>query len=351
MTHTKNLSVAPGRLIEWAAQILESREVPAADAQQTAVALVEADLQGVASHGCMLLPMYVERLRTGSVKARPVSRIVEDRASLLVLDADHALGQVSSVLATDLAIQRARQTGVAVVAVRHAFHFGAAAYWSARIAEAGLIGAAMSNTRPLMPAPGGAERVVGNNPLSFAFPAQAGRPIVIDMATSNSAMGKIRNAEREGGAIPQGWATDKDGRPTTSPAEAIAGMLLPAAGPKGFGLAVMVDLLCGGLSGGAMAAEVQPLYGAADRTYDCAHWFLAIDAGSSMPVRAEAFAERIRSSVRAPDVAAVYAPGDLERERRAHNQHALTLTSELVAQFDGLSRSAGVALLGATPLL
>lgn len=334
--------MSSGRLVDWSAQVLEACRVPKADARLTAEALVEADLQGVASHGCMLLPMYAERLLTGSVKATPHIAVVEDRPALLVLDADHALGQVSSARAVDLAVARARSHGVAVVAVRHAFHFGAAAFWSARITAAGLVGAAMCNTRPLMPAPGGAERVVGNNPLSFAFPAYAGRPVVIDMATSHSAMGKIRNAEREGRPIPEGWATDKAGRPTTSAADAIAGMLLPSAGPKGFGLAVMIDLLCGGISGGAIGAEVKALYGAADSHYDCSHCFIAIDAGPGMTPRTEDFAEVIRNSARAEGVSTVYAPGDLERERRAQNESALTLSTELKTQFATLSERLGV---------
>ena len=340
-------AISPERLVDWAAEVLQACRVPAADARLTAHSLVEADLQGVASHGCMLLPMYAERLRAGSVNPTPKLTTVEDRPALVVLDADHGLGQVSSTYAVDLAIERARQHGTAVVAVRRAFHFGTGAYWSGRIAAAGLVGAAMSNTRPLMPAPGGAERVVGNNPLSFAFPAQAGRPVVVDMATSNSAMGKIRNAERQGQPIPEGWATDAQGRPTTSASEAIAGMLLPAAGPKGFGLAVMADLLCGGISGGGIGAQVQPLYGSADRPYDCAHWFMAIDAGPALAPRAADFADRIRGSQRAPDIATVYAPGDLERERRAQNAAGLKLSPELLAQFDTLAGQLGVSQLAA----
>ena len=119
----------------------------------------------------------------------------------------------------------------------------------------------MCNTRPLMPAPGGAERVVGNNPIAIAVPSDGRRPIVLDMATSEAAMGKIRMAEKAGEAIPGTWAVKADGSATTDPTEAIAGMLLPAAGPKGFGLAFLIDLLCGVLSGGATGAAVQPLYG------------------------------------------------------------------------------------------
>lgn len=345
MKQSTAVSLSASRMQEWVSQALVACDVPHDDAALTAEALVEADLQGVASHGCMLIPMYIDRLRAGSVNPRPSITVVEDRPSLLVIDADHGLGQVSSARAVDMAMERAGRTGVGMVAVRHAFHFGTGAFWSCRIAARGMIGAAMSNTRPLMPAPGGSERLIGNNPLSFAFPAAEGEPLVVDMATSSSAMGKIRNAERQGLSIPEGWATDKDGRPTTSPTEAIAGMLLPAAGPKGFGLAVMIDLLCGGISGGSIADQVQPLYGPADRGYDCAHWFMAIDAGQMLGDRAASVACRIRQSRRAAGVARIYAPGDLEREQRENHQFSISIEPALMSQFDKVADTLGLERL------
>jgi LDH2 family malate/lactate/ureidoglycolate dehydrogenase len=342
MNQTSVVSVSASRMQAWASQAFITCGVPQNDAHLTAEALVEADLQGVASHGCMLLPMYVDRLRAGSVNPRPNITVIEDRPSLLVIDADHGLGQVSAARAVHMAMEKAGNTGVGMVAVRHAFHFGTAAFWSCRIAARGMIGAAMSNTRPLMPAPGGGERLIGNNPLSFAFPATEGEPLVVDMATSSSAMGKIRNAERQGRSIPEGWATDKEGKPTTSPTEAIAGMLLPAAGPKGFGLAVMIDLLCGGISGGSIADQVQPLYGPADRAYDCAHWFMAIDAGQMLGDRAAQLADRIRQSRQAAGVERIYAPGDLEREQRNKHRHQIGIEPALLSQFDKVADSLGL---------
>jgi LDH2 family malate/lactate/ureidoglycolate dehydrogenase len=345
MNQSTVASLPASRMQEWASQAFIACDVPLDDAALTAEALVEADLQGVASHGCMLIPMYVDRLRARSVNPRPNITVVEDRPSLLVIDADHGLGQVSSARAVSMAIERAGRTGVGMVAVRHAFHFGTGAFWSCRIAAHGMIGAAMSNTRPLMPAPGGSERLIGNNPLSFAFPAAEGEPLVVDMATSSSAMGKIRNAERQGRSIPQGWATDKDGNPTTSPTEAIAGMLLPAAGPKGFGLAVMIDLLCGGISGGSIADQVQPLYGPADRAYDCAHWFMAIDAGQMLGDRAATLARRIRQSRQAAGVERIYAPGDLERHQRSQSQHRISIEPVLMSQLHKVADTLGLERL------
>ena len=163
--------------------------------------------------------------------------------------------------AIKIAVERARRFGAGLVAVRHGFHFGTARRFALKAAEGDCIGIVMCNTRPLMPAPGGAERVVGNNPIAIAVPSGGPAPIVLDMATSEAAMGKIRMAEKAGEKIPGTWAVKADGSATTDPAEAIAGMLLPASGPKGFGLAFLIDLLCGVLSGGAAGSAVQPLYG------------------------------------------------------------------------------------------
>ena len=175
-------------------------------------------MEDQSSHGMLLLPMYVDRIVGGSVAPAAAGRIVSDTPTSIVIDAENALGQVTSETAVGLCIARARAHGMAAVAVRNGFHFGTAGRWARRIAEAGHLAMVMSNTRPLMPAPGGAERVVGNNPLAIAVPSASGNPIVADVALSAGAMMKIRSAEASGEAIPDGWATDADGRPTTDPA-------------------------------------------------------------------------------------------------------------------------------------
>jgi LDH2 family malate/lactate/ureidoglycolate dehydrogenase len=153
------------------------------------------------------------------------------------------------------------------------------------------------------------------------MPSDGPAPIVLDMATSEAAMGKIRMAEKEGEKIPGNWAVKADGSPTTDPAEAIAGMLLPASGPKGFGFAFLIDLLCGVLSGGATGSAVQPLYGNASTPYDASHLFIAIDIahfGDRSKIRAAvtAAAERIRAGARAPGVTRLFTPGEPEWARR-----------------------------------
>lgn len=335
-------------LAAFVGALFERLGVPATGARIAANALVAADLDGVGSHGVMLVPMYVDRLAAGSVSPAGAARVVRDAGSALVLDAGNALGQITARQALELLVPRARAHGLASIAVRNAFHFGAAGYWARELADAGLVGIASCNTRPLMPAPGGAARLVGNNPLAIALPSAGGEPLVLDMALSATAMGRIRLAESAGEPIPAGWAVDNDGRPTTDPAAAIKGMLLPAAGPKGFGLALMLDLLCGGLSGGAIGAEVKPLYGDPAVPYGCAHLFLAIDparfgADGELATRVAAFAQSVRDSKPVPGVAQVYAPGDVEAARRRANGGACPLPADVIDRLVAVGRRLGVS--------
>ena len=274
-----SVAVDAQRLISAVGDILTAVGIAAVDARLVAADLVAADLEGIASHGVMLLPMYVERIDKGSVSRASGGEVVSDRGGAIVIDAGNALGQLTSRQAVRLAVERARELGLAAVAVRNGFHFGTAGRYARMMAEQNCVGVVLSNTRPLMPAPGGAEALVGNNPVAIALPSAGEFPAEADMALSATAMGKIRLAAAAGARIPGDWAVDSEGRPTTDPAAAIKGMLLPAAGPKGFGLAFVIDLLCGGLSDGAVGADVRPLYGDPGEPYRCAHFFLAIDAG------------------------------------------------------------------------
>jgi LDH2 family malate/lactate/ureidoglycolate dehydrogenase len=319
---SRAIAVAANDLVDFAQRLLVAAGTPPAHARTVAAALVDADIEGLPSHGTMLLPMYLERIAAGSVVPAADGRIVSDTGTQIVIDAENGLGQIAAARAVALAAERARANGLAAVAVRNAFHFGAAGRFARAIALQGCVGIVMANTRPLLPAPGGAERVVGNNPIAIAVPAQD-EPIVLDLALSAGAMGKIRLAESQNQPIPEGWAATDQGLPTTDAAAAIKGMLLPAAGAKGFGLAVMVDLLTGGLSSGAIGDAVQPLYGDLGKPYGSANLFLAIDIAGFRPVdefaaQASGFADKIRSSRRAPGASEIRMPGD--RAAKAHRE-------------------------------
>lgn len=318
---TDSVRVGAEALANAVARIFIAAGIAPSAAAIVAEDLVAADLEGVASHGVMLVPMYVERILAGSVSKLTSGKIVSDRKSAVVIDAGNALGQLTARQAVELAAARAAEFGIASVAVRNAFHFGAAGRYARMLAERGCVGIVMCNTRPLMPPTGGAEPVTGNNPLSIAVPGAGAFAPEVDMALSAAAMGKIRNAAAAGQAIPLGWATDKDGADTTDPEAAITGMLLPAAGPKGFGLAFIIDLLCGGLSGGGIGGEVRPLFGALDQAYNSANLFIAIHVGHFADLqlfaeRASAAAKAVSSVRRAPGFERVFAPGELAHAMR-----------------------------------
>jgi len=352
-----SVAIDAQRLISAVADIFMAVGIAAADAQVVAADLVAADVEGIASHGVMLVPMYVERINKGSVSRRSAGEVISDRGGAMVIDAGNALGQLTSRQAVKLAVARAREIGLAAVAVRNGFHFGTAGRYARMMAEQNCVGIVLSNTRPLMPAPGGAEALVGNNPIAIALPSAGEFPVEADMALSATAMGKIRLAAAAGEPIPGDWAVDSQGRPTTDPATAIKGMLLPAAGPKGFGLAFVIDLLCGGLSDGAVGAEVRPLYGDPAEPYRCAHFFMAIHA-AHFPA-GERFAERVRDqalrvsrSKRGAGVERVSAPGELVWATRTASEGTCRLDAPTLRSLVDTAARVGLgnfeaALLGA----
>ncbi|MEV7526933.1 Ldh family oxidoreductase [Agrococcus sediminis] len=339
--------VAPERLQRAVRDILVAGGCVDAVAEAVADGLVDADRHGVASHGVSRLGIYLERLRSGAVRGDDAVTVEREWETGAILDAGHGFGAWSAARAVDLCIEKARSAGMAVVVTRSADHFGRAGAFSSRMAEAGLVAIVAANTAPLMPAVGGAEAVLGNNPLSIAAPGGAA-PHVADMALSAVALGKIIEAERAGAEIPPTWATDADGAPTTDPSAARAGLLLPAAGAKGFGLAFFIEVLTGVLGGGAIAGEVRSLYKQRDEPNDCSHVFIGIDAsrfeaGESVAERTDRLADRIRRSPRAPGVDAVYAPGDLERAAAARTAEAIPLAAATADEVEALAAAAGVA--------
>jgi LDH2 family malate/lactate/ureidoglycolate dehydrogenase len=319
-------------------------------ARTVAGSLVDADRRGVASHGVLLVPMYVERIRRGSVSGVESAEVVADFGAVATLDAHHGLGQLSGDQAMRLAIAKADAFGLGAVAVRRAFHFGAAFRYASTAADAGYVGLAAANTRPLMPAPGGARPVVGNNPLAFAVPLPGRAPIVLDMALSEAALGKIRLAAQDGREIPATWATNADGEPTTDPAAALAGMLLPTGGPKGYGLALVVDVLTGVLSGGGFGSAVQGLYADTAVPNDCAHFFLALNpaafgSAAEFARNADRLAREIEASPTRPGTERVYLPGQIEHDRgESAARDGIRIDASVLAALQKTAADLGVEL-------
>lgn len=350
--------VAVADLLQVTRELFTALGVPPEAAAEVAEALVRADQEGQPSNGVMMAELYARRLLGGSATTRTQGEVVSDREATAVIDAGHALGQLTARQAVDLACDKAARFGVGIVAVRNANHFGTASRYAERATERGMVGIVMCNTRPLMPAPGGGRRLVGNNPIAIAIPTSSGEPLSFDMATSQAAMGKIRLAAAAGERIPPDWATDERGVATTDPQEAIRGMLLPAAGPKGFGLALMIDLLSGLLSGGGWGDTVTPLFGDMSVPYNCSQLFIAIDPGSfvepaSFAEQAQRAADRVRASPRADpaDSTPGRAPGDARRLMREANRETVPVARPVLRNLVSIAKQHGVSVQRLEPLL
>jgi LDH2 family malate/lactate/ureidoglycolate dehydrogenase len=249
--------VKPVELSRLAADVFEHCGVPRADADTGAEVALWAQLHGSDSHGIVHLPLYVRGLLDRTIKAQPAFAMTRPMPACAVLDADHGLGLVASRRAIDMAIDIAKQLGLGAVAVRNSSHFGAAGYYADRAAEQGLIGLAFTNAMPAIAPTGGSEGLFGTNPIGAAFPIPGADPVIADMATAVVARSRIRHALAAGQkSIPEGWALDPSGQPTTDPAVAVKGSLLPIGGPKGYALSLMVEILCSALSDGEPGFQV-----------------------------------------------------------------------------------------------
>jgi ureidoglycolate dehydrogenase (NAD+) len=286
--------------------------------------LVWTSLRGTDSHGVARVPVYVERLRAGVLNPRPRPSVVQRDGAVAVVDGDSGPGQVASVFATDVSIELAREHGAGVVAVRRSAHFGAAAFYAMRAAEQGLVAMAMTNTEPLVIPYGGAEPALGTNPICLAAPAASG-VFNLDMATSQVAMNRVWNARDEGRPIPEGWGVDADGRTTTDAAAVVAGM--PLGGYKGYGLALMVEVLCGVLAGAGVRHGVGELYGGHEAPQDTGHFHFAVDPERT--VGRERFAAvldgllaELRAIPPAPGFDEVLVAGDPEDRARAERERS-----------------------------
>ncbi len=316
--------VAYATLHRFVVDAFERAGVSAADAQVTAEVLTKTDAWGIFTHGTKNVRGYLRRLKAGGLRATGRPRVAAEGPAWAVVDGDSALGMVTSVLAMQTAIAKARACGIAYVGVRNSCHFGAAGYYAWLAAREGLIGLSMANDIPSVAAPGSRGGITGSNPIAYAVPAGRHPPLLLDMSTATVAGGKVYAARTRGERIPDTWLIGADGRPTTDPSGyPDVGALQPAAGHKGYGLALLIETLSGILSGAAFTWRVgtwmwddgtQPTHhGAA---------FLAIDTNAIMPAaefarRMEALVDEIHAAPRADGVERLYVPGEMEWERHA----------------------------------
>jgi LDH2 family malate/lactate/ureidoglycolate dehydrogenase len=290
-----------------------------------ASSLIEADRRDVHTHGLVRLPSYCSDARTGLTVVDAVPRLEREQGPTAAIDGRGAFGAVTGTVSMDEAIARAERHGVGFVTARGCNHFGAAAFYSLRAVERGLVGIAATSTPAVMAPWGGAEARLGNNPLSVAAPMPVGAPpFVLDLAQSAVSRGRIKLAELNGEPIPIGWALDPEGHPTTDPSAALAGALLPSGGHKGYGLAFAIEVLTGVLAGGELGPELinASLTGAArsssaTKTGTVGSFYVALDPAcfvgrQAFIARMARLAELIRATPPAPGFEEVLIPGEPE---------------------------------------
>lgn len=272
--------IALDALTALVAQGLERAGAAPENARMAAQFLVAADAQGLASHGVSRTPLYAAHLRNGRVDGGALPTIARQKGAVCLVDARTGLAFGACALAVRETLARAHEFGVAFSGVTNSNHFGATALHLAPLAEAGMVGLAWGNSPAAMPAWGGRTPLFGTNPIAAVFPRRDYDPLVIDLSLSEVARGKIMLAAREGRAIPEGWALDRDGHPTTDPKAALEGSMLPAGGVKGAMLALMIELLSCALTGAAFGFEAESFFSETGNPPRIGQAFLAFDPGA-----------------------------------------------------------------------
>lgn len=344
------------QLEAFAAAVMQAVGLSAADAATVAWALVEANLEGIDTHGVSRLAIYARRVKAGLAASAPAMRLEHPAPAVGLLDAANALGPVAAVAAMDEAVRLAQQYGLGMVAVAHTNHAAALSTYTERAAAQGCFAFMVCNTPPGMPPWGGTKALLGTNPLAFAAPGpRAGDPpVVVDMATTVVARGNIMMAARQGQPIPEGWAIDGAGNPTTDAQAALSGSVLPMAGPKGYALALMVEMLAATLSGAGWGPQVHSPYDDWTQPTDAGIWCLAIHLGPLMAP--ETYTERLGGLLDAIHAApaapgqTIRVPGERRAEVRAARRAAgIPLDAATRRELDALATEVGVALLVAPP--
>jgi len=346
----KNHTVDVDKLTNFTTKVLQKMGVSEEEARITARILVAADLRGVDSHGVAhLAPFYVKRIKAGLINVKPELKIFSQAPATAVMDGDHGLGFVVGYRAMMEAMRRAKITGAGFVAVRNSTHFGAGAYYAMMALSRDMIGISLTQGGRGIVAPGSRGKGIGLNVISIAVPAKEEAPFVLDMATGVVAAGKLELARRNGIPIPQGWAVDMDGNPTTD-ATKVAGGILPLGGTpqlgvyKGFGLTVAVDILCSTLSRGLTVPEMESgpsVEGKAN------HFFGALRIDSFMPT--DEFKKRMDDMIKAhhnlpkaPGVDKIYLSGELEHAIENKRKDGIPLHPKVISTLKQLSEELDV---------
>ncbi len=310
----------PERLKEITIEILKGLKASAEESVLVAESLVQADMRGIDTHGINFLKLLADRVEVRMVNLPTRLKVIKEDVATGLIDGGNGLGQVAAQRAMTLSIQKAQGCGVGCCLVRNTNNIGFLAFYTLMASQKGMVGIIMTNGAASISPWGGAQPFFGTNPLSIAVPGRpAETPVVLDMSSSFVARGKIRRAQRMKESIPPGWAFDETGNPTTDPAAALKGTLAPIGGPKGYGLAMMVDVLAGMLSGSKYGPDVRTFHQPEGPT-GVGVCCIAIDVEKFMSVENfhslfRSYTEAITRSKKARGVSRIYLPGEIEAEK------------------------------------
>jgi len=324
-------------------QLMEAEHLSSEDAFICADNLVDADLTGVESHGVSRMSNYMKRLKTQVVAHTNDIKVLEEHAASLAIDGGNAMGMVSGTFAMQECIRKAKSSGCCFATVKHSNHYGMASYYVSMATESGMIGITGTNAPPNIAPWGSSQKYMGTNPIAFGAPTKD-RPIILDMAPSIVAMGKIILAAKLGKSIPEGWVLDPQGKPTTDPNVGQYGTLLPIGGAKGSGLAIFGEILSGILTGAQWGPHINNFWKDFEHPQDVGHFFMAIDIKKFVDY--EQFLERITQMVsemkalpKNPGVEEIFMPGEIEIcKREERKQNGINLSDSVYQELVELAR-------------
>lgn len=309
--------------------------------------LIEASLRGVDTHGIRLLPIYVNAIKKGLIDVHVEPQTEEETSATLLINGRGGIGQVTGIYAMKRCMEKAKQYGIGVAGVKNSNHFGIAAYYAMIPLKQDMIGIALSNAPHRMVPWGAKVAYLGTNPFAVAVPSEGGIPLVVDMAVSKVALGKIDRAKDKGESIPEGWAIDAQGKPTTDPQKALQGAVLPMAGAKGYAISLIIDMFCGILTGAAFGSHHpnRLLNPDCSGPQDIGHFFAAINVESFIPINQ--FKERMRKEIEeikslplASGFSQIYIPGEIEEDKRKERmKRGLPLSEEILDNLRALGKS------------
>lgn len=344
--------IPASQLQRFIAAAMEGLGLPGADAAVVAELMTEAEVQGSDGHGAIRLAPYARRIKAGGINLHPNIHIVKEKAAMAVLDGDNGMGHLVMQRAAQIAIDKAKDAGIAWVGARLSNHAGPASLYARMPLAQDMIGMyyAVGNANHLPPW-GGLDMLLSTNPIAVAVPAGQEAPIVLDMATTVAAYGKVKAKAQRGEQMPVGWMIDRQGNPLTDPKRSEEGFLMPIGGYKGYGLALIVGILAGTLNGAAMGSETIDFNKDDVSVTNTGQAIVAIDPDAfgdidEFKARVDKLVREMRGSARMPGVDRIWLPGEQSHAKRIANERdGLALSSALLAQLDTVARDLGIARL------